>query len=791
MDFNNILGGKAMTYFMQDNYNLYDLLPCSAAIFLINGNLDIIYSNAVYDEMFASRYVSVHDDDREVFDKLIAEADNPKCVYFRSKNSHGKTISVRAFVIKISEDKAFALFIDDSESIEAMHELDTKCARYEAAISGTDETFFEYSKPKDTFTIFFSSADGVIMRDVEHFIENFENNDFVYDDDKETMKMIFKKDIKKEVSFDVHMRMQHSHSFEWHRIIMKPDGLRDGIFIGSMRNINKSKIEEEKLKEKALIDPLSKVYNRAAAIEKIELLLKKRSKDKECALIVLDIDNFKHINDTFGHLYGDAVIAMAAGSIKSTLDKADILGRFGGDEFFVFIDNAETEQLEKKLEDIRLSILKMRLDKNDDKDISCSIGVAKGAGGSIYEDMFRQADSALYLAKKNGKNRFEYFDGTYFDDGALSYAGNNDEDESNEEHNVIAVALEIASKSTNAESAISSIMRHIGMAEELDTIQIFKYDTIEDKVYIEFQWWRELNGVYNVVITDKKMGYYIHSDLMLFKNRFARDKTFQYTPEFKEGFSNKFRDVFEKSEHINTVYSSNTENESVFYGISYQCFDLDRVWSEDEFADLSEITKILSMYLKSSYVTTEREKMLIKNIDYDWTGLYAMQKFYDEAGRIGRTVRQNGDCIGVMHLDVKGLYEINITHGRGVGDRVMDALIEMFEKADKNKCIAAHIDGTDIFLALFSVHNKDIVADAIEAELNKISQELTKYINPPVIFKVGLGFFEPGAYIVDYLDAVKYAKKNVNFDRTMCIVNDNPKTEYPEKQYQTYDRRKQ
>ena len=71
--------------------------------------------------------------------------------------------------------------------------------------------------------------------------------------------------------------------------------------------------------------------------------------NEECAFIVLDIDNFKNINDTFGHLYGDAVIAMVAGSIKSTLDREDIIGRFGGDEFLVYIDNTKPEKLRENL----------------------------------------------------------------------------------------------------------------------------------------------------------------------------------------------------------------------------------------------------------------------------------------------------------------------------------------------------------------------------------------------------------------------------------------------------------
>lgn len=781
-----------MTYFMQDNYSVYDSLPCSVAVFMINDNLDVIYSNTVYNEMFGKKYIGIcGDDERRVFDEIVSQADTPRSVFFKSKDSHGKKIAVRAFVIKISEEKAFGLFIDDSENVETIKKLDTRCARYAAAISGTDEIFFEYSKGTDTLTIFFSSPDGIIMRDINSFLTNLHDNEFIPDEDKEHILKIVKNHVAVEKRFDIHMRLRRTEDYEWYKIMLKPDK-REGIFVGSARNINDAKNEEDRLKEKALIDPLSKVFNRAAAIERIQKRLKKRSPDKECALIVLDIDNFKKINDTFGHLYGDAVIAMAAGSIKSTLDKEDIIGRFGGDEFFVFIDNTEKASLEKKLDDIRLSILKMRLDQNDENDISCSIGVTLGAGGSVYEEMFKKADSALYSAKKNGKNRFEYFSGEYCDEGALSYAGNNDEDESNEAHNVTAVALEIASKSTNAENAISNIMRHIGMALELDVIQIFKYDTVEDKVYIEFQWWRENGGAYNIVYTDKKMGYYNHNDLVIFKNRFAKDKIFQYTPDFKEGFSKKFRDVFEQSEDINSVYASNTENESVFYAVCYQSQRLDRVWTDEEMNDMMEIAKILSMYLKSAYVMTDREKMLMQCIDYDWTGLFTMQKFYDEAGKITRVAAEKDEIVGLLHIDIQNLYAINTIYGRDVGDHIVDSLIDFLEKFDSEKSIACHINGTDNFIVMFRTPKKDGVVEMIEEKTTEICEKFSEYKNPPVIIKSGLTFFKPGAYIVDHIDVAKNIKKGVEFDRCRCIVADEVPTQYKRKnQYRSPDRRKQ
>ena len=89
--------------------------------------------------------------------------------------------------------------------------------------------------------------------------------------------------------------------------------------------------------------------------------------------------------------------------------------------------------MERKLENIRLAILKMRIDKNDEKDISCSMGVTLGRGRVKYEDLFRQADSALYMAKTNGKNRFEYFNGEFIDKNALTYTGIMTEEDESEE----------------------------------------------------------------------------------------------------------------------------------------------------------------------------------------------------------------------------------------------------------------------------------------------------------------------------------------------------------------------
>ncbi len=757
-----------MTCFMQDNYSVYDSLPCSAVVFETNDNLDIVYSNAVYDEVFASRYVKIGGDDKVRLDEVLSSSGEPQSIYFKTRKASGQKITARAFVMRISETRAFALMIDDEE-------IDECYTRYASVISGTQETFFEYNKATDTVTIFVPSDDGnVIMKDVVGFMKNIDNNEFIYEEDRAVIRDVKVDPSETRHRVDVRLRKRLSEEYEWHRIGIRADK-REGYYIGSARNINELKKEEEQLKEKALIDPLSKVYNRSAAIEKIERQLNLRLEDCGCALIVMDIDNFKRINDTFGHLYGDAVIAMAAGSIKSTLDEDDVVGRFGGDEFFAFIDNSEREDLERKLEAIRLAILKMRLDANDDKDISCSIGVALGDGTSTYEELFKKADSALYKAKKNGKNRFEYFDGTYAEEGTISYAGGKkDENESTEAHNITAVALEIASKSSNAENAVSNLMRHIGMALELDCIQVMEYDMIEDRVYLSYQWWREIGGEYNVVNTEKRSGYYNHNDLVLFRNRFVKDKIFRYTPDFKEGFSVKYQDLFERAKDITVIYASNTESENMFTGITFHCYNKEREFSQSEYNDMFEITKIISMHTKSSQQVSEREKMLIERIDYR-NGLYSIGKFYEEASRIGREARANGEILGVINIDIKDLYGINVAYGVGKGDEVLAEIFEPLRATDNSRVISCTLEGTDMFVVLFRLkpENKELAHQEIIRFLESVSAKFPECTKPPVILKGGLCFYTPGQRVADYIDGAKAAKKGIAFDKSDCVIMEN------------------
>ena len=123
--------------------------------------------------------------------------------------------------------------------------------------------------------------------------------------------------------------------------------------IGFLENIDGQVRKEEQLRQKANIDQLTGFYNKAASEELISEMLSSTDESASHALFCIDIDNFKSINDDFGHLYGDRVLKELAESIKSLFRKSDILGRFGGDEFVIFVPNIpNVEFIEAKAADL-------------------------------------------------------------------------------------------------------------------------------------------------------------------------------------------------------------------------------------------------------------------------------------------------------------------------------------------------------------------------------------------------------------------------------------------------------
>ena len=133
--------------------------------------------------------------------------------------------------------------------------------------------------------------------------------------------------------------------------------------------------------------------------------------DNKVCLVILDLDNFKTVNDTLGHMVGDEVLLRSAEIIKAALGNIGILGRIGGDEMMIVFPQVESEtELRNTLRTIRTNIEWEYKDKWEDVKVTCSMGAAVYPdNGKNYDDIFSLADKMLYIAKSKGKNRYVIF----------------------------------------------------------------------------------------------------------------------------------------------------------------------------------------------------------------------------------------------------------------------------------------------------------------------------------------------------------------------------------------------
>jgi diguanylate cyclase (GGDEF)-like protein len=129
------------------------------------------------------------------------------------------------------------------------------------------------------------------------------------------------------------------------------------------------------------------------------------------AFMIIDIDDFKRINDRWGHMAGDETLSYISKKFSHCFRADDTVGRIGGDEFVVFLKDLPTvESARKKAEEICRYISGPLGGDSNDGAVTCSIGVALyGRDGYDYENLFKNADVALYRAKAKGKNRTEFF----------------------------------------------------------------------------------------------------------------------------------------------------------------------------------------------------------------------------------------------------------------------------------------------------------------------------------------------------------------------------------------------
>lgn len=411
-----------------------------------------------------------------------------------------------------------------------------------------------------------------------------------------------------EISFE-YRRLMPEGGYVWVRLFMplvrdRSTGDVKGFL--QVKNIDAEKKQQLALQYKAETDLLTKLYNKATTEKLIEdFLLSHKGEAHPGALFIIDVDNFKTINDHLGHLYGDAVLSDLSEMLKSFFREDDIVGRIGGDEFLVFAKGISSKSVAiEKASDICGAFLRTYTnERNENFVVSGSVGISLFPDdGTTFEELFKGADTALYATKARGKNSYSF----YQKELQLSYISTRTEIDSSGviqksfRDNRIEYVFRLLYGSEDTKMAIESVLELIAKNFGFSRANIFQFNVLSTHFTGVFEWCA--NGI------DSVSHLYIDlpvSDFSFVVNALEESGgMFLATPaDFPEEAQESYYAIGIKS----IVHFSIKEYDDLLGVVAFQnCTDDDFELSAGELEELRIICQVLSVFM-AKQLSAERE----------------------------------------------------------------------------------------------------------------------------------------------------------------------------------------
>ena len=342
-------------------------------------------------------------------------------VTFRAKDLMGETKYLE-FKGKVMPDRDgiqmfYAILSDVSERMLVQQELQhinetlyMETQRYKLLQDAVDDIPFDYNVLLDSLEVTLKNHSNNRLQ-IDDFYSECHYKDYISDDTLDKVIKIWDVALAdtKKGTVECKIRSDVENAYEWYRIYFVSFQDKSGRIVrivGSLKNIDQEKKEQENLAKKLSTDTMTGILNKASMQNLIgEYILLSKNTDIH-ALFMIDTDNFKSVNDTLGHLFGDEVIKLVASTIKDTFRDSDFVGRVGGDEFMVFMKNTTREAAANRAAALNQSMRRIFEKDGKSVSISCSIGVAFfSKDGADFDALYQNADACLYEAKRRGKDR--------------------------------------------------------------------------------------------------------------------------------------------------------------------------------------------------------------------------------------------------------------------------------------------------------------------------------------------------------------------------------------------------
>lgn len=574
------------------------------------------YTEQEIREKFNNRYMEVicpADRDR-VYQELEAQLNEGRSIEleYRVRNSEGKIVWVLDKSRLVTEadgvEYIYSLLIDVTQTRQAQEELRLSMERHQIILDQTNEVIFEWDITTDkiTYSSNWENKYGYIPITSEISSRLPLVSHINPDDVPEVLKLM--EDVAGGCRFgEVEFRLADSEGrYCWCRIraTTQFDAAGKPVkAVGIITDIDEEKRATEKLKDRAERDVLTKLYNKRAARDKITRYLEKCGKEESAAMLIIDVDNFKQINDTYGHMFGDAVLTELAAGISHTFRDSDIIARIGGDEFMVFMPGIPCEEVAAERAECMLGTFKRILKDNlKDRMLSCSIGLSFAPkDGEDFQTLFQNSDAALYHAKMKGKNCSMQFDRLYIEQSFITSAEAPSPGEERENavkrsrasmNNLIVLTFRELYKARDFEQALTSILDMTGRMFKVSRVYIFENNKDNDEIFSNtFEWCNEgiepaRIGLQNIVYKEQDGDY---------RNNFNEEGVF-YCPDIKELPLIQQRNL-ESQKVVSTLQCAIMDN-GIFKGfVGFDECSAPKYWTQEQIDGLQFLSNMLSTFL--------------------------------------------------------------------------------------------------------------------------------------------------------------------------------------------------
>ena len=382
------------------------------------------YDDAQMSEIIVKDYTKVfNEEDIKLFREKLRNCEGCKKSVKQelklTRSDSTKIITIIEAEVSEENDGNYVLcaLTDITEIRKAQANYMLEQERLLTVIRNTNDDLFEYNFKEDLLKLF---NKNVLLKDsfgdsrwirYEKFTEMMSKEKIFHPEDDSRIRSIIA--TQGEGRIQVRMRHLASPDFRWKEMqynLLHDDKGRPIGIVGSMHDIEELKVTTLEFKNKSQHDSLTGLYNNASVKEIIEEYFANDGKGKTNALLILDLDDFKHVNDTYGHRFGDRVLKTAADIINNTFGENDITARIGGDEFLVFCrDILDMTSVNEKVKQMFANFENNPVGEEEKYVIKTSVGIAVSPqDGTGFKRLFDKADRNMYKVKRSGKNSYNF-----------------------------------------------------------------------------------------------------------------------------------------------------------------------------------------------------------------------------------------------------------------------------------------------------------------------------------------------------------------------------------------------